>query len=188
MYTKNMERSEALAILQKYVTNKILLKHSLATEATMQALASYFGEDEELWGVVGLLHDADYELAKGHPEKHGLLLFKKEKNIPENIAHAIKAHNYKHTQIFPENRMDWAITCCDELTALIVAATLLTPSKKINDVTVEYVLRQLREKKFARGADKSQIYLCQQKLGIPFIEFVTTTLHAMQKIGNELEL
>lgn len=183
-----MTREEALAILQKYLTNQILLKHSLATEATMRFIASYFGEDEEKWGITGLLHDADYELSKGHPEKHGLLLFQKEKNIPAEIMQAIKSHNADHTGVMPKTRMDWAITCCDELTGLIVAATLLHPSKKINQVNVEFIMNKLRQKNFAREAHRDSIYLCQEKLGIPLIEFVTLTLRAMQQISNDLGL
>src|ERR1035437_8871603 len=99
-----MTRSEAYTILTKYLKNQNLLKHSLATEVTMKALykrlttkGTYNPAKEEDWGMTGLLHDADYEMSKGHPEKHGLLLFEKEKDtIPEEIAYAIKAHNYEY--------------------------------------------------------------------------------------------
>ena len=96
-----MTRDLAYLILNKYLTNKNLIKHCLATEATMRALARYYKEDEDKWGITGLLHDADYEMSKGYPEKHGLLLFEKEVNtIPSDIAHAIKAHNYQYTKVY----------------------------------------------------------------------------------------
>lgn len=182
-----MTRDTAYQILTKYLTNQNLLKHSFAAEATMRALARYFGEDIDTWGMTGLLHDADYELSKGHPEKHGLLLFEKEPNtIPSNIEQAIKAHNYEWTNVNPQTRMDWAITCCDQLTGLIVAATLIHPSKKLKDVDVEFVMKRIKQKDFAKGADRKPILLCEEKLGIPLIEFVTITLQAMQGISDQL--
>ncbi len=184
-----MTRELAWEILNKYLTNKNLIKHCLSAEITMKALARYFGEDEEVWGITGLLHDADYEMCKGHPEKHGLLLFEKEPNtIPTEIEYAIKAHNYQYTKVLPQSRMDWAITCCDQLTGLIVACALVTPEKKLYVLTNEFVMKKLRTPSFAKGADRTQIYLCEEKLGIPLIEFVTIALTAMQEISDTLEL
>src|SRR5579859_4818681 len=144
-----MTRDLAYQILRKYLTNKNLIKHCLAAEAAMRALARYFKEDEEKWGITGLLHDADYEMSKDHPEKHGLLLFEKEQNIPADIAYAIKSHNYEYTKVNPQTQMDWAITCCDQLTGLIVAATLIHPEKKLSGVTVDFVLKRMAKKDFA---------------------------------------
>ncbi len=184
-----MTRDQAYLILNKYLTNKNLIKHCLAAEATMRALARYFKEDEETWGITGLLHDADYEMSKGHPEKHGLLLFEKEINtIPGNITQAIKAHNYEYTKVNPQYRMDWAITCCDQLTGLIVAATLIHPQKKLSEVDVDFIMNRLKKKDFAKGADRKPIYLCEEKLGIPLQDFIQITLTAMQGISNELGL
>jgi predicted hydrolase (HD superfamily) len=183
-----MTRQEAWELLQKYLDNQALIKHCLAAEATMRALARYYGEDEDVWGITGLLHDADYQLSKGHPEKHGLLLFEKEKDIPDDIAHAIKAHNYEYTAVMPESKLDWAITCCDQLTGLIVACALVTPEKKLKNITNDFVMRRLKSPSFAKGADRKQIYLCEEKLGIPLIEFVTITLNAMTDISDELGL
>src|SRR5438132_1610063 len=102
-----MTRADADIILNKHLTNKNLIKHSLAAEAAMKAIYRHLYPDgnpqeEETWGITGLLHDADYELSKGHPEKHGLLLFEIEPTgIPDEIAHAIKAHNYEYTNVTP---------------------------------------------------------------------------------------
>ncbi len=183
-----MTREEAYKILTTYLKNPNLIKHCLACEVTMRALAKKFNEDEDTWGITGLLHDADYEMAKDTPEKHGLLLFEHEKNIPQDIAHAIKSHNYEYTKVLPETKMDWAITCCDQLTGLIVAATLVRPDKKLVSLTPDSVLKRMNEKSFAKGAHREPIFLCEEKLGIPLKEFIAITLTAMQSISNELGL
>ena len=190
-----MNREEAYTILTKYLTNKNLIKHCLAAEVVMKSLARELrsknhesGIDENKWGIVGLLHDADYELSKGHPEKHGLLLFEKEKNIPEDIAHAIKSHNFENTKVMPENLMDWAITCCDQLTGLIVACALVHPDRKLASLTPEFILKRVKEKSFAKGADRKPILMCEEKLGIPLKQFVEINLKAMQSISKELGL
>ena len=189
-----MTRKEANQILNKYLTNANLIKHCLATEAVMKALykrlnPAFDSAEEEKWGIVGLLHDADYELAKGKPEVHGLLLFEKEPNvIPEDIAHAIKAHNFEYTKVEPKSKMDWAIACCDQLTGLIVAATLIHPDKKLSSVTPEFVLGRFKEKSFAKGADRNSILRCEKYLQIPLSEFIQITLSAMQEISNTLGL
>ncbi len=184
-----MTRQTAYEILTKHLTNPNLIKHSLAAEATMRALAPRLGGEAEEWGITGLLHDADYDKSKGNPEEHGLLLFKLEPNsIPTNIEHAINAHNYEFTKIVPKNSLDWAITCCDQLTGLIVAAALIHPDKKLASLTPEFVINRINQKDFARGAKRDPIYLCQEKLGIPLEEFVSITLKAMQGIHDALGL
>lgn len=184
-----MTRETAYQILQKHLSNPNLLKHCLAAEVTMRALAPKFNGNVDDWGITGLLHDADYDKSKGHPEKHGLLLFELEPNsIPSLIEHAIKAHNFDDTGVMPETPMDWAIYCCDQLTGLVVACALVTPNKKLADVTVEFVLKKLRQKDFAKGAKREPIYLCEEKLGIPLQEFVSLTLKAMQGIHEEIGL
>ncbi len=193
-----MTREEAYSILTKYLHNKNLLKHCLSCEVAMQAIyrmvtpkAEQTPEEEQTWGITGLMHDADYELAQttNQLEKHGLLLFEKEpKGIPEDIAHAIKAHNYENTHVMPESKLDWGIACCDQLTGLIVAAALIIPDKKLASLTVESVLKRFKEKSFARGARREAILLCEEKLGIPLTEFVALTLAAMQEIHTDLGL
>ncbi|MGH7246103.1 MAG: phosphohydrolase [Candidatus Levyibacteriota bacterium] len=183
-----MTRDEAYKILTKYITSQNLFRHALATEMVMRALAPKFEGDVETWGIVGLLHDADYELCKDHPENHGLLLFENEKNIPQDIMYAIKSHNYADTKVMPIGKMDWSITCCDELAALIVAAAKAHPDKKLASLTVEYVINRIRQKDFAKGAKRDALYLCQEKLGIPLEEFVTIALIAIQTISSQLDL
>lgn len=147
-------------------------------------------EEVNKWGITGLLHDADYEMATGHPEKHGLLLFEKlpSGTVPAEIAHAVQAHNWQYTNVLPETPLDWAIACCDQLTGLIVAATLVHPTKKLASLTPEFVISRYNERSFAKGANRRAIADCEAKLGIPLLEFVTITLSAMQGISNELGL
>lgn len=193
-----MNREQAYQILTKYLTNQNLIKHCLATEAAMRGIyrylstkekSSYAEATEDTWGIVGLLHDADYELAKGKPEVHGLLLFEKEPDsIPEDIAYAIKAHNYENTNVIPKTHMDWAIAACDQLTGLIVAATLVSPEKKLAAITPGFVLNRFNEKSFAKGADRNSIMLCESKLQIPLSEFIAIVLTAMKSISDSLGL
>ncbi len=184
-----MLRQTAYHILTKHLTSPVLLKHSLATEAAMRALALRFNGDVEMWGITGLLHDADYEKAKGYPKKHGVLLFDLEPNsIPSLIEHAIKAHNSPFTKVMPESPMDWAITCVDELTGLIAAAAQATPEKKLQSITTEMMLQRLKQMDFAKGAQRATMYLCEEKLGIPLEEFINITRKAMQGIHEDLGL
>lgn len=189
-----MTREEAYKILTKYLQNKNLIKHCLACEAAMKGLYKRLNKDfdagnENTWGLVGLLHDADYELTKDNFAKHGLILFEKESNsIPKDIAHAIKAHNFTMTKVEPSSSMDWAIACVDQLTGLIVAAALIHPERKLAPLNVDFVLNRMKEKSFARGVDREPIKLCEEKLGIPLKEFIEITLSSMQSISNKLGL
>lgn len=192
-----MTRDEALVILKKYLHNQNLIKHCLAAEAVMKALYRHFYANspdytypaEEGWGITGLLHDADYEMCKGRPEIHGILLIDKEGDkIPSDIAYAIKAHNYERTLVLPKSLLDWSIACCDQLTGLIVAAALIHPDKKLASLNSDFILKRFNEKSFAKGADRRSIQKCEEKLGIPLEQFVQINLSAMQGISSELGL
>lgn len=191
-----LTRPEALRILLKYLKNPNLIKHSFAAEAAMKALYDRLtlpgqrnDQDREKWGITGLLHDADYDMCKNHPEKHGLLLFEKEPiAIPDDIMYAIKSHNYKYTKVMPKSPMDWAITTCDQLTGLIVAATLVSPEKRIAAVYPEFVYNRYKQSSFAQGADRKTIALCEPQLGIPLMQFIEVVLNGMKEINKELGL
>lgn len=146
-------------------------------------------KEEEKWGITGILHDVDYEIAMetNQMDKHGLLIFDKEKEIPEDIANGIKAHNWL-VGVEPLNDMSWAIRCADQLTGLIVAATLVRPEKTLASLTAESVKKRMSEKSFAKGAKREPILQCEEKLGIPLKDFIAIILHSMQKIHNELGL
>ncbi len=184
-----MEREKALNLLKENLKNQNLIKHSLAVEASMRELARYFGENEEKWGICGLLHDIDYEKTKGDPNSHSKLGAEMLKNLgfDQEICDAILTHNEAHG-ILPKTKMAKALFCLDPLTGLIVAATLVLPSKKINDLKVENVLNRFKEKSFAKGANREIIKKCQEYLGLSLEKFVEITLGAMQGISNELGL
>lgn len=189
-----MNRDEAYKILTELIKNQNLLKHHLACETTMRALYRRLNKnqtprEEERWGIVGLLHDADYELTKDTPEKHTLVLEEKiGSKLDPDMMHAIKSHNWHRNGVEPKNLMDWSIFCCDELTGLIVAAALIHPDKKLDSLSVEFIMNRFGEKSFARGADREMIKMCEEKLGITLGEFVELTLSAMQAISEELGL
>lgn len=183
-----MTREEALQFVKQNIKNQNLIKHMLATEAIMKALARKFGENEEIWGLGGLLHDIDYEKTEGQPEKHGLVAAEmlENKGIKEEIIYTIKAHNSK-TGVERKSLMDKALYTVDPLTGLIVAATLVLPDKKLASLTLESILNRFKEKRFAAGASREQIKTCGN-FGLSLEEFVKIGLKAMQNISKELRL
>lgn len=191
-----MNREEAYKTLTKLIKNQNLIKHHLACEAVMKVLYRKFTplanqnpQDEEKWGTVGLLHDADYELTRNHPEKHTLILEEKigSKLAPE-VMYAIMSHNFANNKVLPKSAMDWSIYCADELTGLIIAATLVNPDRKLASVTTDFVINRFNESSFARGANRDQILACEDKLKMPIRDFIELSLKAMQLISNELGL
>lgn len=193
-----MTRDEAYSILTKHLHNQNLIKHCLAAEAAMKAIYRHItpqdkqiSGEENTWGIAGLLHDADYELAQqqNRLNDHGLLLFEVEPSpIPPEIVHAIRSHNYENTKVLPETKLDWGITCCDQLTGLIVASALIHPDKKLAPLTPDFILKRFGEKSFAKGAKRESIQFCEEKLGIPLNDFIALVLKAMQDIHEPLGL
>uniref|UniRef100_A0A7C6EAF7 HDIG domain-containing protein n=1 Tax=candidate division WOR-3 bacterium TaxID=2052148 RepID=A0A7C6EAF7_UNCW3 len=181
-----MDEKEGLALMESMVANKNLRKHMIATQACMRRLAQHFGEDEELWGLTGLIHDLDYDQTAQNPAQHGLLAAEmlKTKGVPEKIIYAVKAHN-SHVPL--QSRLDKALYAVDPLTGLIVAATLMHPTKKLANVTPEFVMRRFNEKRFAAGANREQIATCTQ-LGLTLEEFIKLSLEAMQGVAEKLGL
>jgi len=181
-----MERVEALEIVRKYLKNKNLVKHSLAVEACMRALASRLNQDVEKWGLAGILHDLDYEITEKSPELHTTETVKilKELGIDPDIIQAVQAHA---GQVPCTSEMDWAIFSIDPLTGLIIAATLMHPSKKLKEVDLGFVKRRYKEKSFARGAKREDIEQCMN-IELELDEFVSICLEAMQGIDKDLGL
>ncbi len=181
-----MTREEAYELAKSKFTNRNLFKHVLAVEAVMRGLARHFGEDEERWGLAGLLHDLDYEETKDTPERHTLVTEQilRERGIDEDIIHAIKAHN---NQAPRQSLMDKAMYASDPVTGLIVAAALMHPSKRLAEVDVPFLLRRFKEKRFAAGANRDQIRSCEE-FGLSLEEFLGIALKSMQEISEELGL
>ena len=181
-----MERDEALEFVRSKVKNDRLIKHMLAVEAVMRAVAKRLGEDVGVWGLVGLVHDLDYDETVKEPERHGRVgaAYLKEMGVGEHITHAVESHA---GHIPRDSRMDKALYAVDPLTGLIVAAALMHPSKSLGEVTTEFVMKRFKEKRFAAGADRDQIRTCEE-LGIDLEEFVGIGLRAMQDISDDLGL
>jgi len=181
-----MKREEALSLVKSKVKNKNLIKHMLAVEAIMRRLADHFGEAKELWGLAGLLHDLDYDETVNNPEKHSLETVEWLRNydLDERILYAIKAHPRK---VEPKSKMDWSLFATDSLSGLIVAATLMHPSKKLKNLDVIFVMNRFKEKRFAAGARREDLEECE-KIGLSLKEFIKLALEGMQEIDTELGL
>lgn len=184
-----ISKDEALALLHRNMQSINLRRHSYAVAAAMKALARHFDENEDIWEVVGLLHDADYEK---HPDKHPGEILKQleDLGVSKEVIGAIHAHawGFNGFDKEPQGNLEWSLYCCDELTGLIVAVTLIRPEKKISSVTVENILSKWNKKEFAKGVNRDQIALCEEKLDIKLSDFIEITLKAMQGISSDLGL
>jgi len=182
-----MNSKEALDSILANVQDKNTVKHMLATEAIMRALAKKLGEDEQEWGLTGLLHDIDVELVEDDPGSHSKLGadIAQELGASETMAHAILCHNESHG-IPRETKLDKALFCTDPLSGLITAAALVRPDK-LNGLTAKSVMKRFSEKRFAAGVDREQVALCQE-IGLELEEFVNLGIEAMKGIALELEL
>lgn len=182
-------RDEALTMMKEYLKAENLQKHSLATEAIMRTLAQKKGEDEELWGITGLLHDLDYEETKDDMPHHTLRTEEilKEKGVRREIIEAIKGHNADNLGYKREQPMEFALTCAECITGMIVATTLVYPDKKLSSVKPQSIIKRMKQKEFARSVNREYIRECE-KIGIPLEEFAELSLKAMQEIRGELGL
>lgn len=195
-----INRQQAWKLLNSHMKNQNLIRHCLSVEAAMKGLANHFGEDENLWGIVGLLHDGDYEETKENPTRHTLKMVEWLKKLgvtDKSLISAILSHNYAHLDRRslgeggyghpPKNNLEWSLYCADELTGLIVAVALVK-GKKLANVSVDSVLKKFPQKNFAAGVHREQISQCEEKLNIGLPEFIGIALKAMQGISQELGL
>ena len=195
-----MDKEQAKQTLHKNMQNVNLRRHCYAVSFAMGGIYDYLegngkldsnSPDKETWEVLGLLHDADYELTKDDWSKHTLMTLNWLKDLgvsdEDPLCLAVKSHNNKVTKMREvQTQMEWALECCDELTGFIVACALVQPDKKLASVTVESVLKKWRAPAFARAVDRNQIEQCEKKLGIKLDGFIGIVLKSMQK--NTLEL
>jgi len=181
-----MDRQQAYELARSKFSNKNLFKHVLAVEAVMRGLAEHFGEDQEKWGLAGLLHDLDYEETMKDPDRHTLVTEEmlKEYSLDPEIIEAVKCHNDKapRTKLIGQ-----AIYSADPVTGLIVAAALMHPDKKLKSIDVPFIMRRFKEKRFAAGANREQIKTCED-FGLSLEDFLGIALKAMQGIDKELGL
>lgn len=188
-----MNRQVALDLLHEKMQNQNLRRHCYAVEVVMKALANHFKENEEEWGIAGLIHDVDYEQVKDTAKiDHTIVALKwlEELGASEDIKGAVAAHawNFVENAPKPQTPMQWSLYCCDELTGFIVAVALVKPDKKLASVNIDSVLSKWKQKSFAGGVHREQIEICEKELGIPLPEFIDISLRAMQSISSELGL
>jgi len=187
----HITRDQALNLLYSKMQSVNLRRHCLAVEAAMRSLARNFNQNEDVWGIVGLLHDGDYEQTKEDMTNHSLFMAKWAEELGETdqeLLAGIRSHGASHSGQEPKNIMEWSLFCCDELTGLIVATALVQPDKKIAGVTVEKVMDKFKSKNFAAGAKREDIIKCEEKLDIKLDKFIEIVLGGMKTIAPELGL
>ena len=182
-------RDEALELMKEYLKAENLQKHSLATEIIMRKIAQKRGENEELWGIAGLLHDLDFEETKDDMPNHTLKTEEilKERGVSKEIIEAIKGHNAENLGFERERSIDHALTCAECITGMVIATTLVYPDKKLASVKPKSILKRMKQKEFARSVNREYIKECE-KIGIPLEEFAELSLNAMREISDELGL
>lgn len=182
------DRTAGWSLLTEFTQSESLRKHALAVEACMRAYAHKFGEDEELWGVVGLIHDFDYEkypTAQEHPFKGNEIL--KERGYSDEIRRAIMSHA-EYTGITRETPMEKALFACDELAGFITAVALVKPGKSLAEVDAKSVRKKMKDKAFARSVSRDDIVNGAKELGVDLDEHIAFCIEAMTDISSELGL
>lgn len=182
----NISREEAYKLLTEYTKSDSLIKHALAVETAMRAYAEKFGEDVEKWGVVGLLHDFDYEKYPSeneHPYKGAEIL--REKGYPEDIIEAILGHA-DYTGVERKTLMAKTLFAVDELSGFLLACAYVRPDKKIANVKVKSVKKKLKDKSFARGVNREDIYKGVEELGVDLDEHIAFLIEALSKNADIL--
>ncbi|MFO0704239.1 MAG: HD domain-containing protein [Patescibacteria group bacterium] len=184
--------------MSSHIANKGLQKHCMSVGFAMKALAKHFSApDIDLWELAGILHDSDWEVTKDDHASHTRKTVEwirsaanpDAKEETEVLVRTILSHNcHNNGEPMPTNNREWSLYCCDELTGLIVATTLIMPSKKLADVSPESVIKKMGSKNFAAAVDREGIKMCEEKLGIPLPEFVKIVLTGMQEGHIELGL
>ena len=181
-----MNREEAVELVWKHLPDEMMRKHVLAVEAVMRGLARHLGEDENTWGMAGLLHDLDYEMTRDDPDRHGRLSGEmlREKGIDPVIVNAVMAHADKCPRDCLINKCIYA---ADPVTGLVTAAALIRPEKKLEFVELKSLKKRFKEKRFAVGADRDRISAIEEA-GISLDKFLEIALESMKPIARELSL
>jgi len=188
MSSKVPTREEAYQLLTEYNKSDSLIKHALAVEGVMRYFARKRGEDEEKWGVIGLVHDLDYEqFPEEHCHKSEEIL--KEKGWPEEYIRAVVSHGWGLcSEVEPQTELEKVLYAIDELTGLVVTTALVRPSKSVIDVKVKSVKKKWKDKRFAAGVDRSIIEKGAQMLGMEITDIIADTLAGMQEVAEEIGL
>ena len=182
------DRDAAWGLLTEFTQSESLRKHALAVEACMRAYAKKFGEDQDLWGIVGLIHDFDYEkypTPEEHPYKGNEIL--KERGYSDEIRRAIMSHA-EYSGVSRDTRMEKALFACDELAGFITACALVKPSKSLAEVEAKSVRKKMKDKAFARGVNREDVMLGAQELGVELDEHIQFVVDAMRGSAEALGL
>lgn len=183
-----MDHAEALSIVREFVKNENLVRHMLAVEAAMRFYAEKFGQDLELWGATGLLHDFDWEIhptLEQHPQAGAPIL--RQRGVPEEIIQAVLSHA-DHTGVPRTTLMEKALYACDEITGLVTAVALVRPSRSLYDLNAASVKKKWKDKAFAAGANRDEIEAATREFGMEQWEHVENVILAMRRIAPELGL
>jgi len=179
-------RDEALNLVKRHVKNRNLVNHMIAVSAIMNRMAEHFGEDSQLWGAVGMLHDVDYEQTSDDFSRHGLVSAEIVKDIlPQEGLQAIRAHN-EMTGVKAESRMEISLFAADALSGMIVAGALVRPTK-LEGMKAKSIRRRMKDKSFARRVSRENIMRCEE-IGISMSDFFTLGIEAMQAVSEEIGL
>ncbi len=178
------DRAAAVALLEEWVENEGLRKHMYSVEAAVRHYARMRGEDEDLWGLAGLLHDLDWEK---HPDRHPLPAVEhlREAGYPEEVLHAILAHRSDFTGVEPETDLDKVLVACDELSGLVFATCLVRPTG-IDDLKPKSVKKKLKDKAFAAGVHRDEVEKGIELLGIDRTEHIQNVIDGMRAVAGEL--
>jgi putative nucleotidyltransferase with HDIG domain len=186
--TMDLNRESAWALLTEYTQNESLRKHALAVEAAVRGYARRFGEDEEAWGVVALLHDFDYERwpsMEDHPFRGSGIL--RAKGYPEFVIRAILSHG-DHTRVARESRLEHTLFACDEMAGFVTAAALVRPTRSVLDLEASSVLKRMKDKAFARGVSRDDLRRGAEELQLPLEEHVANVIAFMRERADDLGL
>ena len=181
-------REETLDLLKAYNISESLIKHAYAVEGVMRYMAGKYGEDEEVWGIVGLIHDLDYEQ---FPDQHCIKTeaILRENNWPENLIRAVISHGWGIcTDVEPKTKMEMVLFAIDELTGLVATSALVRPSKSVLDMKAKSVKKKWKDKRFAAGVDRSIIQKGADMLGVEIGELITDTIMGMREVAEEIGL
>lgn len=188
MHTPNPTRDDAFALFKKYNNSESLLKHALSVEAVMRYMARKSGEDEEKWGIIGLIHDLDYEK---YPEQHCTMTEKilRENGWPEEYIRAVLSHGWGlASDVEPISLLEKTIYAIDELTGLVATSALVRPSKSVLDMEARSVKKKWNDKKFAAGVDRSVIEKGAVMLGVSVDDLITDCIMGMRTVAGEIGL
>ncbi|MFO7152064.1 MAG: HDIG domain-containing protein [Bacillota bacterium] len=181
-------RDDAFELLKKYTKSENLIKHALAVESVMRHFAELLGEDAEKWGIIGLVHDLDYEM---YPDQHCVKVREilEQEGWPEDYIKAIQSHGWKIcVDVEPTERMEKVLYTIDELTGLIAATALMRPDKSIMSTTLKSVKKKWKQKSFAAGVNREVIEEGARMLGMDLDQVIEETIKGMQKVASEIGL